>query len=230
VVKFDHVNPEMHFDYPIFELPDKHAQAELNWLLAKQGRETVHEFLRFCATEYPPPGIGSESVAERWCDVTHVSAGFVSVFCHAWGDYGAARYMYDLHTWRIADGHAIAIHYDDVFDRTKRKALVQWMFDDACRQAEGRHEVLADNDPEYVARIDKLADDFVFDREGIGYHFPEGYVSCMGCGNFAVTLSWARARTFAKPNSLLTDLEVAALNLDSWGANLRAVHGPLRAK
>ena len=129
IERFDHAHPPMRFDVPVITMPDAKAASEINATLAPwTGDVAVKDFLRFKATYMPETHYDPRYFwATATCQVTLLSERYASVFCVSWVPLELASEA-GSYTWRIADGHAVRVRYDDVFDNKWRHTLIEWIY------------------------------------------------------------------------------------------------------
>ena len=78
--------------------------------------------------------------------------------------------------------------------------------------------------------LGSLLNDFVVDHDGIGWRIYPGLLDCDGCGDHFVRLPWSTARWYAKPNSMLADLEAAAKDPSACTSSFHGEKGLLPLK
>jgi hypothetical protein len=240
IERFDHAHPLMRFDIPVIALPDAMATNEINATLAPwTGKAAVEHFLRFKAENLPAPHYDERYFwATATCQVNLLSERFASVFCVSWVPLELASGQ-GSYTWRIADGHAVAVHYDDVFDHKWRHALIEWIYKDVYKQRGFKDmkypaDIRDDSGWSEARGLDlslgSLINDFVIDRDGIGWRICPGLLDCDGCGDQFVRLPWSTAHWYAKPDGMLADLEVAAKDPSACTSSFHGEQGLLPLK
>jgi hypothetical protein len=232
MARAERVKPTMHFKWPEVYIPDRCAAREIHAQMEAHIRDVTKEYADGLCSPIPagpnvPAPLQSCGPGDYDCEPTLVSPEAVSVFCAGYEDYGSGRYLYALFTWRIADGHAIAVQFDDIFSHDKRPAFRAWFVADVGRQKGYPPDPNpsidnAESGDGFDIQVDHMLDEFTIDRDGIGFHAANRMMGGAG-DEYAVKLSWTDAHKFGKADGLLSELEAAATSPQSCGNSFHRV-------